>query len=233
MSASDQRTARIAGLWFIGTFVFSIPALLLYDPVLKDADYLLGGGLDARISLGAFLEVLVVIANIATAVVLYPVLKRTSESVALGYVASRTVESTLIVMGLISLMSVVTLRDDLAAVAGETGSLDVAGRTLVAVHDWTFLLGPQFCSGFGTGLLLGYLMYKSELVPRPMAVLGLVGGPLAFIGGVFVLFGAFDQPSGPLFAFTAVEIAWELSLGLYLTFRGFRRTDRMLVAQPA
>jgi hypothetical protein len=82
-------------------------------------------------------------------------------------------------------------------------------------------------------VLLGYLMYKSELVPRPMAMLGLVGGPLAFIGGVFVLFGAFDQPSGPLFAFTAVEIAWELSLGLYLTFKGFRSTAPVLVAQPA
>jgi hypothetical protein len=233
MSASDQRTARIAGLWFIGTFVFSIPALLLYDPVLKDADYVLGGGLDARISLGALLEVLVVIANIATAVVLFPVLKRTSESVALGYVASRTVESTLIVMGLISLMSVVTLRDALAAVAGDTASLGVAGHTLVAVHDWTFLLGPQFCAGFGNGLLLGYLMYKSELVPRPMALLGLIGGPLAFVGGVFVLFGAFDQPSAPLFAFTAVEIAWELSLGLYLTFKGFRGTAPIRVAQPA
>jgi hypothetical protein len=233
MSAADQRTALVAGLWFIATFVFSIPALLLYDSVLNDADYILGNGLDARISLGAFLEILVVIANIATAVVLFPVLRRTSESVALGYVALRTVESTLIAMGLISLMSVVTLRDDLAAVAGDTASLGVAGHTLVAVHDWTFLLGPQFCAGFGTGVLLGYLMYKSELVPRPMAMLGLVGGPLAFIGGVFVLFGAFDQPSGPLFAFTAVEIAWELSLGLYLTFKGFRSTAPVLVAQPA
>lgn len=233
MSAADQRTARIAGLWFIATFVFSIPALLLYDPALNDADYILGNGLDARISLGAFLEILVVIANIATAVVLFPVLKRTSESVALGYVASRTVESTLIVMGLISLMSVVTLRDDLAAVAGDTASLGVAGHTLVAIHDWTFLLGPQFCAGFGNGLLLGYLMYKSELVPRPMALLGLIGGPLAFVGGVFVLFGAFDQPSAPLFAFTAVEIAWELSLGLHLTFKGFRGTAPIRVAQPA
>jgi hypothetical protein len=233
MSTSDQRTARIAGLWFIGTFVFSIPALLLYDPVLNDADYILGGGLDARISLGALLEIFVVIANVATAVVLFPVLKRVNESVALGYVASRTIESTLIVVGLLSLMSVVTLRDDLADAAADTGSLNVAGHTLVALHDWTFLLGPQFCAGFGNGLLLGYLMYKSELVPRRMALLGLVGGPLAFVGGVFVLFGAFDQPSGPLFAFTAIEIAWELSLGLYLTFKGFRRTAPILVTRAA
>jgi hypothetical protein len=232
MPASTQRTARIAGLWFVATFVFSIPALLLYDPVLHDAGYVLGDGLDPRISLGALLEVFLVIANVATAVVLFPVLKRVSESVALGYVASRTVESTIIVVGLISLLSVVTLRGDLAASAGGDG-LGVAGHALVALHDWTFLLGPQFCAGFGNGLLLGYLMYRSQLVPRRMALLGIVGGPLAFVGGVLVLFGVFDQPSGPLFAFTAIEIAWELSLGLYLTFRGFRLASPTLAAAPA
>ncbi len=233
MHESDQRTARIAGLWFIATFVFSIPALLLYGPVLNDADYVLGGGLDARISLGALLEILTAIANIATAVVLFPVVKRVSESLALGYVALRVVESTIIVMGLVSLMSVVTLRDELVAAGGDTASPNVAGHTLVALHDWTFLLGPQFCAGFGTGLLLGYLMYKSELVPRRMAMLGLIGGPLAFIGGVSVLFGVVDQPSAPLFAFTAIEIAWELALGLYLTFNGFRPAARVLSVAPA
>jgi hypothetical protein len=157
MPASAQRTARIAGLWFIGTFVFSIPALLLYDPVLNNTGYVLEGGFDTRISTGALLEILTVISNIATAVVLFPILKRVSESVALGYVALRIVESTIIVMGLVSLMSVVTLREDLAGTTGGT-SLNVAGQTLVAFHDWTFLLGPQFCAGFGTGLLLGYLM---------------------------------------------------------------------------
>jgi hypothetical protein len=106
--------------------------------------------------------------------------------------------------------------------------LDIAGQMLVAFHDWTFLLGPQFCAGFGNGILLGYLMYKSELVPRRMALLGLIGGPLAFIGGVFVLFGAFDQPSGPLIALTAIEVAWEASLAIYLTVKGFRLTVLMI-----
>lgn len=217
-----RKPGRIAGLWFIGTFVFSIPAVLLYDPVLNDADYIFGGGLDARISFGALLEILVAICNIATAVVFFPVLKRVNETVALGYVALRIVESTLIVIGLISLMSVVTLRDDLAGTGADSASLSVAGHTLVALHDWTFLLGPQFCAGFGNGLLLGYLLYRSGLVPRRMAMLGLIGGPLAFVGGVFVLFGAFDQPSLALFAFTVIEIAWEASLAIYLTVKGYR-----------
>ena len=217
-----QKPGRIAGLWFIGTFVFSIPAALLYEPVLNAADYILGEGLDARISLGALLEVLLAIANIATAVVFFPVLKRVNEAVALGYVASRTIESGIIVTGLISLMSLVTLRNNVTGTSGDTASLDIAGQTLVALHDWTFLLGPQFCAGFGNGILLGYLMYRSGLVPRGMALLGLIGGPLAFIGGVLVLFGVFGQPSGPLIALTVIEFVWEASLAIYLTVKGYR-----------
>lgn len=217
-----QKPGRIAGLWFLGTFIFSIPAALLYGPVLNDPNYILGEGLDGRIALGALLEILLAISNIATAVVFFPVLKRVNEAVALGYVASRTIESAIIVAGLISLMSVVTLRENFTGTSGDTASLIIAGQTLVALHGWTFLLGPQFCAGFGNGILLGYLMYKSALVPRPMALLGLIGGPLAFIGGVFVLFGAFDQPSGPLIALTAIEVVWEASLAIYLTVKGYR-----------
>jgi hypothetical protein len=217
-----RKPGRIAGLWFIATFVFSIPAVLLYDPVLNDTDYIFGEGLDARISLGALLEIFLVIANIATAVVFFPVLKRVNESVALGYVALRIMEAAIIVIGLMSLMSVVTLRDEFAGGDADSASLDVAGQTLVALHDWTFLLGPQFCAGFGNGILLGYLLYRSGLVPRRMAMLGLIGGPLAFVGGIFVLFGVIDQPSPALFAFTAIEIVWEASLGIYLTVKGYR-----------
>jgi Domain of unknown function (DUF4386) len=161
------------------------------------------------------------VCNIATAVVIFPIVKRVNEAVALGYVALRIVESAIILMGVISLMSVVTLRDDIVS-SGDTEALDIAGQSLVAFHDWTFLLGPQFCAGFGNGLLLGYLMYRSGLVPPRMALLGLVGGPLAFVGGVLVLFGALEQPSAGLFALTALEIAWELSITIYALFKGFR-----------
>ena len=228
-----QKPGRIAGLWFIGTFVFSIPAVFLYDPVLNDTNYIFGGGLDARISLGALLEIFTAICNIATAVVFFPVLKRVNEAVALGYVASRIIESAMIVTGLISLMTVVTLRDDFTGAGADSASLNIAGHTLVSLHDWTFLLGPQFCAGFGNGLLLGYLMYKSELVPRRMAMLGLIGGPLAFIGGVFVLFGAIEDPSGALFAFTAIEIVWEASLAIYLTVKGYRPSSVLAEASTA
>jgi Domain of unknown function (DUF4386) len=217
-----RRTALYAGLWFIGTFVFSIPAFLLYDPVLNDADYILSAGSDTRIAFGAFLEILTAIANIATALVLFPILKRVSESVALGYVAVRIVEGTIIVVGLISLMSVVTLREDFAGAGADSGALNITGQSLVALHEWTRLLGPQFCAGLGNGILLGYLMYKSGLVPRGMAMLGLIGGPLAVAGGIAVLFGLIEPGSAPLFLLTIMEIVWEASLALYLTFKGFK-----------
>lgn len=210
-------------MWFVITIVASIPALILYDPVLNDTGYILGAGADTRVQLGAFLEVITAIANIATAVVLFPILKRQSESIALGYVALRVLESTIIVVGLISLLAVVTLRQDLAGAAGsEPAVLDTVGRSLVAIHDGTFLLGPAFCAGFGNGLLLGYLMYRSGLVPRRMAMLGLIGGPLAFATATAVLFGAYEQTSGTNFIFTIPEIAWEASLAIYLIVKGFR-----------
>ena len=222
----DRKTSLIFGLFFAGTFVFSIPALFFYDPVLHDAGYILGGGFDTRISMGALFEILLAICNIATAIVLFPIVKRVKEAVALGYVASRIVESVIILAGVISLMSIVTLRASFPP-GGDTDALTMAGRSLLAFHDWTFLLGPQFCAGFGNGLLLGYLMYRSGLVPRRMALLGLVGGPLAFVGGVLVLFDALKPMSAGLFALTVLEIAWELSITIYPIVKGFRPSSTL------
>jgi hypothetical protein len=221
-----RKISLIFGLFFAGTFIFSIPAVLLYDPVLNHTDYILGSGFDTRISMGALFEILTAICNIATAVVIFPIVRRVNESVAVGYVASRTVESVLILAGVISLMSVVTLRHDITG--GDTAALTIAGRSLVAFHDWTFLLGPQFCAGFGNGLLLGYLMYKSGLVPPRLALLGLIGGPLAFLGGVLALFNVLDDPSAGLLLLTLLEIAWEASLTIYALFWGFRPSSPAL-----
>jgi hypothetical protein len=218
-----RKTSIIFGLFFAGTFVFSIPALFFYDPVLHDTGYILGRGFDTRISTGALFEILLAICNIATAIVIYPIAKRFKEAVALGYVASRIVESVIILAGVISLMSIITLRAS-SAPGGDTNALTMAGRSLLAFHDWTFLLGPQFCAGFGNGMLLGYLMYRSELVPRRMALLGLVGGPLAFMGGVLVLFDVIKPMSAGLIALTILEVVWELSITFYPIVKGFRQS---------
>lgn len=216
--SSSRKTALVAGVLFLITFATSIPALYLFQPVLDDpAGYIAGGGSDNRIFLGAFLELLLIIANVGTAVVLYPILKRQNEGLALGYVTARLVECTLIAIGLVSVLAVVSLRQD--AAGADAGSLGVA---LAAVKDWTFLLGPGFVVGVGNGLLLGYLMYRSGLVPRGMAVLGLVGGPLICLSGIAVLFDILQFGGTGQGIATIPEFLWELSLGIYLTVKGFR-----------
>lgn len=217
-----RKTSLIFGVFFAGTFIFSIPALYFYDPVLKDAGYILAGGSGTRILTGALFEILLAICNTATAIVIFPLTRRVSEAAALGYVAVRIMESLIILMGVVSLLTVVTLSGAVQP-GSHADALAVAGRALVAFHDWTFLFGPQFCAGLGSGLLLGYAMYRSGLVPRSMALMGLIGGPLAFIGGVLVLFGVVAPMSGALFALTAVEIVWELSVSFYPIVKGFRR----------
>jgi hypothetical protein len=152
-----------------------------------------------------------------------PILKRPNEAVSLGYVAARILESTIIVVGIVSLLSVVTLRQDLAGAAGaDAASLVTAGRSLVAFHDATFLLGPGLLPGLGNGLLLGYLMYRSGLMPRGTAMLGLIGGPLVFASGIATLFGLYEQLSAWSLLAALPEAAWEATLGIWLTFKGFR-----------
>ena len=128
---AEQRTARIMGAWFLGTFVFSIPAYFFYNPILSHANYVVGSGGDIRVAIGALLEILLAISGIATAVVIFPIVKRINESIALGYVAARTVESILILVGVLSLMSVVAMRQDFGTTAGPNGSLVDVGRGLV------------------------------------------------------------------------------------------------------
>ena len=224
----ERRTASLAGWLFIVTFVASIPAYFIcYKPLLDHPNYIVGSGADGRIALGAFLEMIVIVANIGTAVVLFSVLKRQSERLALGYVTARVVESVFIGVGILSLMAVVTLRQDVGAAGGD--SLVIAGRSLVAVHDWTFLLGPGWVVGVGNGLILGYLMYRSGLVPRRMTWLGLIGGPLIILSGTLVLFDVIEPGGSAQAIATIPEFFWELSLGIYLIVKGFKSSSPILV----
>jgi hypothetical protein len=191
---------------------------VLFQPVLDDpAGYIAGAGQDNRIFFGAFLELLLIVANIGTAVVLFPVVKRQYEGLALGYVTARLFECGFILVGIVAVLGVVTLRQEDAGAA--EGSI---AYTLAAIKDWTFILGPGWVVGWGNGLILGYLMYRSGLVPRQMAILGLVAGPLIVASGTAVMFGV-DNPGGTLQSIPAIpEFLWELLLGIYCTVKGFR-----------
>ena len=221
--SSTRKTALITGVLFIITIVFSIPGALLYGALLNDPNYTVGPGADTQVALGALFEIIVAVANIGTAVTLFPILKRQNEGVALSYVASRVVESTIIAVGIITVLSVVTLRQDFAGRASADASAFLAASAaLVALHGWTFLLGPGLLAGFGNGLLLGYLMYRSGLVPRRMALLGLIGGPVVSASGIAVLFGLYAQVSVWSGIATIPEFLWEATLGIYLIVNGFR-----------
>ncbi len=218
-TGKPQTIAKLTGVLFLITFATSIPTLLLYHPVLHDSGYIIGAGTDGRVSLGAVLELVLIVANIATAVVLYPILERQSKILALGYVTARIVESAFIAVGIVSLLTVVTLR---RSATDAPATLVPIGKALVALHNWTFVLGPGFVVGIGNGLILGYLMYRSGLVPRRMAVLGLIGGPLICISGIAVVLNLIDRGSAGQAIATIPEFLWELSLGVYLMVKGFK-----------
>jgi hypothetical protein len=215
---SDQKRARVFGVLFLITFATSIPALLLYQPVLDDpVGYIAGAGHDTRIFFGAFLELLLIVANIGTAVVIVPIMRRKYEELAIGYVTARLFECTFILVGIVSVLGIVTLRQEAAGASEGT-----VAYTLAAVKDWTFELGPGWVVGWGNGLILGYMMYRSGLVPRKLVWLGLVGGPFNIVSGTLVMFGVAD-PGGPLQGLATIpEGLWELGLGIHCAVWGFR-----------
>jgi hypothetical protein len=211
----DRHRGILAGIFFITAAIPAIAALGLYDPVLHDTRYVAEAARsDAPVLLGAFLELIVAISVVGTATTLFPLLRRHSESFAISYVAGRLVEAIMILTGVLSLLAVVTLRQD----AVGAGAL-AAGRALVAVHDWTFLLGPGLAIGINTTLLAS-VVYRARLAPRGVAALGLAGGPAVFASSVAILFGAYDQVSA-IAALAAFPVfAWEMSLAGWLIAKG-------------
>jgi Domain of unknown function (DUF4386) len=228
----DQKRARVFGVLYLITFVTSIPALALYQPVLDDpVGYIAGAGHDTQILFAALLELLLIIANIGTAVVIFPIVRRQNEELALGYVTARMIECTFILVGILSVLGIITLRNQVAGPSEGT-----VAYTLAGIKDWTFLLGPGWVVGWGNGLILGYLMYRSELVPRRAAWLGLIGGSLIIVSGTAVMLSG-DHPSDTLRSLqglaTIPEFLWELFLGVYCTFKGFRPSSPILQTEAS
>lgn len=217
---SMRKTAFVAGALYLITFITSIPAVFLLDPVLKNPDYIISAGADTQVLWGAFLDLVNALACIGTAVALFSVVKRQHEGFALGFVTTRIFEAAVIVIGVMSLLAVVTLRQAGAAGA-DAASLVTVGRALVAVRDWTFVLGPTLMPGLNA-LLLGYLMYRSGLVPRLIPALGLIGAPLIIASTIGIMFGIHEPGSVWQGIATAPIFVWELSLGVYLVVKGFK-----------
>jgi Domain of unknown function (DUF4386) len=218
-----RKTAMIGGALYLLTFASSIPARFWFlDPVRSDADYILGPGADTRVLAGGVLDMVNALACIGTAVVLFRVLKRQNETLALGFVTSRLLEAAIISIGVVSLLSVVTLRQDLAGAAGtDADALRTVGASLVADYEWSFVLGPNVMAAVNA-LLLGSLMYRSGLVPRAIPLMGLVGAPLLLASVTGIIFGTHDLDAGLHVIAGAPIFFWELSLGLWLVVKGFK-----------
>jgi hypothetical protein len=221
---SMRKTSLVAGALYVATFAASIPALFLLSPVLNNTDYIISAGADTRVLLGCFLDVVTALTGIGTAVALFPVVKRQHEGLALGFVTSRLMEAAVIMIGVVSLLSVVTLRQDLAGTAGaDQASLVAVGQSLVAVRDWTFLLGPNLMAALNA-MLLGTLMYRSRLVPRFIPTVGLIGAVLLLADVTAIFFGGYALGSLWHGIAAAPIFFWELSLGVWLVVKGFRRS---------
>jgi hypothetical protein len=221
---ADRKLAFVAGLLYLITYL-AIPTLALYGPVLSEPTFILGPSGVSAVLWGAVLELIVAFAIVGTGVALFPVLRRVNEAVALGFVTARLFEAGVITVGILSLLSIVTLQQEVGSTAGAaTDSLVISGRSLVATHDWSFLIGQGLLPGINA-LLLGSLFYRSRLVPRVIPLMGLIGGPLLIAANVGRLVGVNDQYS----VFSVIAVApiflWELSLGLWLVFKGFRSTQ--------
>jgi hypothetical protein len=218
---STRKTALVAGVFYLITFI-SIPTLALYRPVLNHRDWIISSGGHTGVLVGGFLEVIVALAGIGTAVTLYPVVKRQNEGFALGFVTARVVEAVMIFTGVVSLLSLVTMHQDLGAATGANAvSLVATGASHVAVYHWTFLLSQSLMPGINA-LLLGSLMYRSRLVPRIIPVMGLIGGPLLIIAVFATLFGQHSSLTGLATLPVIPVAAWEFSLGVWLVVKGFR-----------
>ena len=217
----NRNRPAVAGVFYLITFI-SIPTLALYGPVKNHRDWILGSGGHTAVLVGGFLEVIVALAGIGTAVTLYPVIKRQNESVALGFAAARVLEAAMIFAGVVSLLSLVTVRQHLGPAAGaNAAALVTTGASHVTVYNWAFLLGQSLMPGINA-LLLGSLLYRSRLVPRVIPTIGLIGGPILIIVVLAMLLGGRVPPPSWASLAAVPVAAWELSLGVWLVVKGFK-----------
>jgi uncharacterized protein DUF4386 len=228
---SMRKTALVAGVLYLITFI-AVGTLTLYGPVLKDAGYILSSGSDTGLRWGTLLEVIVALAGVGTALALFPVVKWQNEAFALGFVTTRVIEAGLILVGVVSLLSLGTLHEVGAAGGADDALLLTTGASFVATYNAAFLLGQTLMPGMNA-VLLGYLMYRSGLVPRLIPVLGLIGGPLMISSVIGQIIGVNEQYSIWSGIALIPIFIWEFSLGLWMTFKGFRKDAPLMVEAAA
>jgi hypothetical protein len=222
---SNKKASKIVGMLFILAAVTAVAGVLLYDPFLKGSDYLMNGSKHAnQVALGALMELILVVSAVGTATTMFPILRRYNETIALWHVCFRFLEAIIITIGVISVLSLLTLSTEfVAGGAANPASFESSGIVLKAIHEWTFMLGPNFMLGVNT-IMYSYIFYKTKLVPRFISILGMTGATLVFICALLVLFGVIEQVSvwGGILALPVA--ANEMILAGWLLVKGFNQT---------
>jgi Domain of unknown function (DUF4386) len=223
---SIRKTALVAGIAYLLTFVGSIPAYFMQEPVLLNPDYIVSSGSDTQVIFGSFLDLITAFAGIATAVALYSLIKRQHEGFALGFVTTRVMEGAIIVLSTVALLVVVSMRQE-GGTGAETTTLTAIQQAMVKIRDWAFLFGPGLMPVLNA-VLLGTVMYRSRLVPRIIPAAGLIGAPLLFSSTIGTMFGVNDPNTLWTGLATMPIFFWELSVGLWMTFKGFNPSAPIL-----
>ncbi|SDN08257.1 protein of unknown function [Psychrobacillus sp. OK028] len=221
---SNQKSAKIVGVLFFVAAISAVIGLLLYDPILNGSDYLVQGSeYSTQIALGALMELILVVSVIGTATTMFPILKKYNETLALWHVSFRFLEAVIIAFGIISVLSLLTLSQNFVAEGPvDSSSYQASSILLIAIHDWTFMLGPLFMLGINT-IVYSYIFYKTNLVPRPLAILGMSGAMFVFVNAVLVLFGVVEQLSA--WGILALPVAaFEMILAGWLLIKGFNES---------
>jgi hypothetical protein len=221
----NKKAANIVGILLILATVTAVAGVLLYDPILNGPDYMINGTEHAnQVVLGALMELILVVSAVGTATAMFPILRKYNETIALWHICFRFLEAMIITVGVISVLSLLTLsREFVAAGAPDIASFQTSGIVLNAIHDWTFLLGPNFMLGINT-LMYSFIFYKIKVVPRFISILGMIGATLIFTCALFVMFGVFTQLSvwGAILAIPVA--AFEMILAVWLIVKGFNRS---------
>ncbi len=216
----------VAGILYLVTFVSSIPAVFLLAPVLNNPNYIISAGADFQVICGISLDLVNALAAIGTAVAVYWVVRRQNEGPALGFVATRMVEGTTVIIGVVCILALVTLRQTIGGVGTDSAALVAVGQGLVAVRNWTFTIGPSLMPALNA-LLFGTLLYRSRLVPRFISVGGLIGFPLQLSVAILTIFGINNT------IFQGIAVApifyWELAVGLWMAIKGFNKGAPLMV----
>jgi Domain of unknown function (DUF4386) len=230
--SADRRAALAAGLFYIATFLFSIPALAFYGDAIDDPNWVLGVGNDSGVLWGGLFEVLTGLTGIGTAVAVYPIIKRYGPGRAVGFIGTRVLEAAIITAGVLAILAVYTMRQDLAGT--DPTALTTTASALVAVRNWSFLFGPGVMA-VCNALCFASVLRQSRLVPRWIPTLGLIGAPVLFISTMVTYFGGWEQISIGAMLMVLPIATWELSVGIYMTFKGFRTpqvSDHGEVVEP-